>query len=455
MKFLKKNFKGKLLSDEKILHVYNSDATVISTGKLYPPELVIFPESIEDIVKIIKHCRTRKIPLFFRGGGTGMTGGASISRPKSVMISSEKLIKISPPNFQDNLIQVEAGVIPDDLNNYLCKTGYFYPPAPASSGISTIGGNISENSNGLNVFKYGTTGDWVRGLTFITGSGEVLRVGGIYKKSVAGYALKDLIIGSEGTLGFIFDAKLSIIRIPEALWGISLFFDSIKEGLKFVRLIHETGYKPAIFEFIDTFSLKASELYKKINIPKETKALVILKFEGLKPEIKYLEILIKNFIKNFDIFCHSNTNTEEGFSELMDMRKGISPALFNIARGKINEDLVIPISQLEDFFKFIHKVQRRFKLKIAVFGHIGYGNLHTNIMYDPGSAIDMKNLQNLLDELIDFVINIGGSITGEHGVGLTKKKYLKKELGGVNLKISKEIKKIFDPDNIINPGKIF
>ncbi|MDD3627672.1 MAG: FAD-binding oxidoreductase [bacterium] len=440
---------------ESVKKLYSTDATVIDSGKIYIPEKVYFPVTEDEVVSIIRSAYRKKVPLYFRGGGTGMTGGCIVSKPKAWVISSEKLIKIIDLNLTDEYVDVESGVIPDELNSYLNQYNYFYPPAPASSGFSTIGGNISENSNGLNVFKYGTTGDWVREIRFITGTGEKMKLGGKFRKSVAGYSLKDLIIGSEGTLGFIYSAKLSIMKIPEAVSGFMIFFDSSLEGIRFVKYILEIGLKPSIFEYIDNYSIKSVINYTNFEVPQNTKSAVILKFEGLITEVKYIEIFIKEFLSNFELCGHLNTSSSDGFKEIMEFRKAISPALFSIERGKVNEDLVIPISLLEDYFKFIKTLERKYKMKIAVFGHIGFGNLHTNIMFDPGKKDQVKTIQMLLDELFMFVIDNGGSISGEHGIGITKKAYLKKEVGNVTYNIFKDIKKIFDPRGIINPGKMF
>ena len=414
------------------------------------PDIVIFPSTTIEVSKIAEIANKNKIPLTVRGSGTGMTGG---SLPVCggillVMSNFNKIIEIDKDNF---IGVVESGVITGNLKKAAEKENLSYPPNPSSSNFSTIGGNVAECAGGLNAVKYGVTKDYVMGLTAVLPTGRIIKTGGKTKKNVVGYDLTKLITGSEGTLAIITEIIVKLIPKPENSKTSIIIFKSIEKATETVKEI--IPLNPNAIEFMDKASIECIKNYTNdFSIPEEAGAILIVEFDGLKiqEEIKTLqEICIK---KNGKLKIAKDDKEKDA---IWKTRKAISPALFKYGKDKINEDIVVPINKIPLIIKKIEKLKKETNLMMVSFGHAGDGNIHFNLMLDKKNAEQNKKAKYVIDEIFNYIIKLEGSISGEHGIGTTKKDYITKEINENTLNIMKKIKKVFDPNNILNPNKIF
>jgi len=434
--------------EELLCHSYDA------TGTSFLPDAVIFPENQEQIAKIFKLASQKKIFVIPRGSGSGMTGGAIPVNGGVVLVTSRmnQIIEIDEENF---IARVEPGVIVSDIHSACEARGLFYPPDPASSSVCTIGGNIGECAGGPRAVKYGVTRDYVLGLRAVTPMGEIIKTGVATAKGVAGYDLTRLIVGSEGTLAVVTEVILKLLPKPRAVKTMAVFFDSMDIAAKTVSSVMKQAIIPRCVEYLDEASLNLVREFLSFELPKTIKALLILELDGD-------EDLVEKEAEQIKDFCHMAgaievlvAKDQAEADKLWEARKALSPVLYKIAPNKINEDIVVPISKIPEMVKVTQKIQREYGLTVVSFGHAGDGNIHCNIMYDKKDKAQTKKAEKAVDDLFTATLNLGGSITGEHGVGITKMKYLPREIGSMELEIMKGIKKVFDPHNILNPGKIF
>ncbi len=429
---------------------YSFDAT----GRSYLPQAVVFPNTEEQVSKILSLASKEKFNVIPRGSGSGMTGGA-VPVEGGVVVSTSRLNKIIKIDEKNLIARVEPGVIVQDIHKAVEKVGLFYPPDPASSAVCTIGGNVGECAGGPRAVKYGVTRDYVIGLRVVLPSGEIIKTGVSTAKGVAGYDLTRLIIGCEGTLGFVTEITLKLIPKPEKVKTLAVFFNSMKTAADTVSAVMKEAVLPRCVEYMDSASLKLVKDYFPFDLPKNIKALIIIELDGE-------DIIVERDSQKIHDFCLKSgalkvkvAKSNEEALGLWAGRKALSPVLFKIACNKINEDIVVPIDKIPDMVKVTHEIQRKSGLKVVSFGHAGDGNIHCNIMYNQSDKDELKRAQKAVDDLFDATLKLGGTITGEHGVGITKLKYLPKEIGSTQIELMKGIKKVFDPQNILNPGKIF
>lgn len=441
--------KGLVTKKEERL-VYSYDAT----GRSYLPDAIVFPDTEAQISELFKLAATEGICVVPRGSGSGMTGGAIAVQGGIVLVTGQmnRILDIDDRNFT---AVVEPGVIVGDLHQAVEAKGLFYPPDPASSSVCTIGGNIGECAGGPRAVKYGVTRDYVLGLRAVLPSGEIIKTGVSTAKGVAGYDLTRLIVGSEGTLAVVTQVTLKLLPKPAAVKTMAVFFDSMSGAAETVSAVMKQTVVPRCVEYLDKPSLDLVRDRLSFALPDQTMAMLILELDGTADGVETDAQIIDAFCRDQGALAVKVAGDDAETAALWQARKSLSPVLYKIAPHKINEDIVVPLSSIPDMVAAIQKIQEQSGLTVVSFGHAGDGNIHCNIMYNKQDAHQSKQAGKAVDELFDVTLKLGGTITGEHGVGITKMAYLPKEIGARELALMKGIKQVFDPQNILNPGKIF
>ena len=425
-----------------------------ATARTYLPDAVIFPENSKEISEVLQLANSDRFFVIPRGAGTGMTGGSLPVEGGVVMVMSRlnRILEID----KDNLIaRVEPGVITGRFHKAVEKENLFYPPDPSSSDFSTLGGNLAECAGGPRAVKYGVTRDYVLGLEVVLPTGEIIKTGVATAKGVVGYDLTRLIVGSEGTLGIITRITVKLLPLPEALRTMIAVFDDMALAAETVSEIIRRGIVPRTIEFMDNASIRCVERYLKMNLPVEAGALLLIEVDGKTGEVGMLIEQLRTLCMSQGAKDTKIAGNKEEIAVLWKARKAISPALFQYGPDKINEDIVVPRSKIPDMVKKIEVLKEETGLTMVSFGHAGDGNIHFNIMLDKKNQDELKKAEAAIDALFEHTLELGGTISGEHGVGITKAPYIAKEIGSVELNLMKKIKKIFDPNGILNPGKIF
>jgi len=442
--------KEKVFSDREYLLAYSYDATAME----YWPDAVVFPTREEDIAAVLRICSERRVPLIPRGAGVGYTGGALAVQGGVVLVFTRmnRILRLDGANF---LAEVEPGVITADLQAAAEKRGLFYPPDPASLKTSTIGGNVAENAGGPRCFKYGVTGNYVLGLEAYLFSGEKIRLGARTIKNVAGYDLKSLLIGSEGTLAVISKVFLRLLPLPPLRRLFWVDFATLASGAQFVQKVIHGHIQPAVLEFMDRRSLQAVYAYQRMPLSEKTGAAVLVEIDGSPAEVAEREMVLGKIIESSGPVGWTLAQTPTEQEALWQTRRNISPAIALLKPRKINEDIVVPAALIPEMVSFIEALAAEHELCIVLFGHFGDGNIHTNLMVDPADNDEMKRAEIVLDKIFRRVVELGGTISGEHGIGLSKKPFMHYQFSPVELELFRAIKKVFDPDNLLNPGKMF
>ena len=418
------------------------------------PDLVVKPANAEEISKIVVLANEYSMPIIPRGAGSGFVGGALPLYGGIVLV----LNRMSDILYidEDNLtVEVEPGVVTQKLQQEVEKKGLFYPPDPASLKFSSIGGNVAVNSGGPRAIKYGVTKDYVLGLEAVLPTGEIIHTGVKTVKGVVGYDLTRLLIGCEGTLGIITKILLKLLPKPKTVRTISVIFPEVDDATRAVSEIIHSKIIPATLEFMDNSAIQCVEDYLQMGLPVEAGAMLLIEVDGdhdiVDKELKRIEGLCKNY-NSQQIIIAANDKEQE---KLWAARRAISPALGRLKPTKINEDIVVPRNKIPHIIKRIKGIADDFNLTIINFGHAGDGNIHVNVMTDKRNKDEYERAKRAVKEIFSAVLDLNGTLSGEHGVGLTKSPYIGMEIEPVVLQKMKEIKKIFDPNNIMNPGKIF
>jgi glycolate oxidase len=433
-------------SPEELI-VYSYDAT----RRESPPWVVVRPRSSREISDILRLANRERFPVVPRGAGTGMSGG-SVPVQGGVVLSFERMNHILEIDEQDFIAVVEPGVITGDLQSEVESRGLFYPPDPASRKFCTLGGNVAECAGGLRAVKYGVTKDYVLGLEVVLPTGEIINTGARTIKSVAGYDLTKLIVGSEGTLGVVTRITVRLLRLPESVRTLAAFFNDVPAAAKTASAIMASGVLPRALEFVDQAALKAVEGYLKEDLSQGASAMLLAEVDGPAESTAREEDRIAEIMMRTGAARVNRAGSDQEREHLWKARRSISPALYAIKPKKLNEDIVVPRSRIAESLQGIAAIAEQYGLLIVNFGHAGDGNIHTNIMFDEA---DMPKAEAAVREIFAATLRLGGSITGEHGIGLSKASYLPMELGQDTIAAMKKIKRALDPNNILNPGKIF
>ena len=439
-----------LITTQDALVEYASDATKLA----FMPDAVAFPGDSDQVSRILCLATKQGFPVIPRGAGSGMSGGALPVRGGLVMAMDrfDRILAID----QDNLIcKVEPGVITADLQKAVEKLDLFYPPDPASLNISTIGGNVAECAGGLRAVKYGVTRDYVLGLTVVLPTGEVIKTGVETMKGVAGYDLTRLIIGSEGTLAVITEVTLRLIPKPAAEKTMIAFFPDVSSAVQTVSQIIRSKITPTILELVDRLCLDSVREEMDFPVPQEAGAMLLIEVDGDKLSVEREAERIRDVCAQAKVLKFEAASDSEEAERLWEARRNVSPSLYKLRPHKISEDIVVPRSRMAELATYLDEMAQRYGIPIAAFGHAGDGNIHVNIMLDKDDSLELENADTIVKALFKRVIRMGGTITGEHGIGITKAPYLEMEIPRSGLELMSRIKSAFDPKGILNPGKIF
>ena len=438
------------LSSREDLLCYGYDA-INSEGL---PELVVFPGSTKEISEILILANRNRFPVVPRGMGTGFSGG-SVPALGGVVLVTTRLNRILEIDTENLIVVVEPGVITGDLQKEVEKRGLFYPPDPASVLYCTIGGNTAECAGGPRAVKYGVTKDYVLGLEAVLPTGEIVETGVRTMKGVVGYDLTKLLVGSEGTLAVITKIILRLIPLPEAKKTAMVLFRDVEDAATAVSRIISSKIVPSTLEFMDNASIRCVEDYLNIGLPRDAGALLLIEVDGDREVLpKYMARIdeITSGLKRLEMKVAEN---EEETQILWKARRALSPASYRLNPTKLAEDITVPRTEIATFIRESNRIADERRLKITNFGHAGDGNLHTSIMIDEKNEGERKRAEEAMEELFKLAVRLGGTLSGEHGVGLAKAPYIHLELKHEALEVMKKIKRTLDPNNILNPGKIF
>ncbi len=431
--------------------VYSYDGTPVIQQM---PEAIVFPKDEEQISKILNLANNERFSIVPRGAGTGLSGG-SVPVENSIVLVMTKWNKILEIDENNLTATVQPGVVTGVLQKEVEKLGLFYPPDPGSLNVCTIGGNVANNAGGLRGLKYGVTKNYVLGVEMLLPDGKLLKTGGKNMKDVAGYNLRDFIVGSEGTLGIITKVLLKLIPKPTKSITILAFFDKLTDSAQAVSDIIAAKITPAMMEFLDNTTINCVEDYTKIGLPRNVEALLLIEVDGRGSEVKDDAETVKFILKKNKALAVREAFDETQANVLKTARRSAFSALARRMPTTILEDATVPRSELPVMIEKIVKASKMFDVIIGNFGHAGDGNLHPTALTDEREQKELEKAHRAFDYIFDEAIKLGGTITGEHGTGLAKKQFLEKVTGPVGLDMMIRIKKAIDVNNILNPGKIF
>jgi glycolate oxidase len=418
------------------------------------PACVVFTTSAEQVASILKLANETKLAVVTRGSGTGLSGG-SLPSPDCIVLCTVKMDKILELDRANLTLLAEPGVTTLTIADAASDAGLFYPPDPGSMKISTIGGNVAENSGGLRGLKYGVTRNYVMGLEVILPNGEVMWLGNKCVKDVAGYSLKDLFIGSEGTLGVITKVLLRLIPKPAAKKTMVATFAQMDQAAESVSAIIAAQIIPCTLEFLDRMTIHCVEDYAKIGLPLDCEALLLMETDGHPAVVAEEAARMEKCCRDCGCLEVRVAKDEAEANKLASARRSAFSALARVSPTTILEDATVPRSELARMIRFVEAVAKKYKLKIGTFGHMGDGNLHPTFLTDERNKEEMHRVEEAFKEIFDEAIRLGGTITGEHGVGLAKKSFLPSFLGGAQMRVMRELRNVLDPNGILNPGKMF
>ncbi|MDB6148640.1 MAG: FAD-binding protein [Chthoniobacter sp.] len=446
-----------ILDPARVLHSpedlipYGFDGTAALSS---PATCVVFPETTEEVAALVRYASVNRVPIVSRGSGTGLSGG-SVPVPGGIVLCLVRMERILELDARNLTLLAEAGAVTLQIAEAADAMGLLYPPDPGSMKISTIGGNVAENSGGLRGLKYGVTRDYVMGLEVVLASGEIVWLGSKCVKDVAGYSMKDVFIGSEGTLGIITKVMLKLVPKPAAKTTMLATYATMAAAADTVSAIIAAKIIPCTLEFLDRVTIRCVEDFAHVGLPLDAEAILLMETDGhpavVADEAAQMESIARA--------CGATTvvtaaNAEEA-AKLATARRAAFSALARVSPTTILEDATVPRSELTKMIQCIQEVAARHNLRVGTFGHMGDGNLHPTFLTDERNHDEMERVERAMVEIFDFAVALGGTITGEHGVGLAKKSFLPKAIGNASLGLMKDLKRTLDPHGILNPGKIF
>lgn len=445
---------GRILPEQAILtdvadcYAYGYDNSRQQTT----PAMVAFPSSEQQVAEIIRLCNEYLCPITARGRGTG-TAGAAVPEQNGLVLSFEQMNNIIKLDVDNRVMVVQPGVTNQQVQDAAAEAGFFWAPDPTSAAFCSVGGNLAYNSAGPRAVKYGTCRENTLGLRAVTGDGRLLKCGVYTSKGVVGYDLTRLIIGSEGTLAIITEATLKLLPRPETRRTLKATYRGIEAAAKAVSAIMAQPITPCSLEFMDANALNMVRDYSTATLPQDAGAMLMIEVDGSANQMEHSVEAVRTACINDGHIETTSARTKQEIADLWQTRKALSPSLRKIAPRKINEDVVVPVSRLPDLVKGLDRLSQDYQIPIVNFGHAGNGNIHVNLLVDTHNKQQMDNAMPCLDAVFDLVIDLDGTLSGEHGVGTEKKNFIHKELSANEVGIMHQIKTLFDPRHLLNPGK--
>jgi glycolate oxidase len=418
------------------------------------PDVAVLPESTEDVVAVVRLAAEHEVPIVARGMASGLAA-ASVPFEGGIALSLTRMNRILEIDEENRTVRVEAGVITADLEQAVEAKGLFYPPDPSSNEQSTIGGNIACNAGGPRCLKYGVTGDYVMGLTVVLSDGRVLETGGKAIKNVVGYDLTSLFVGSEGTLGIVTEALLRLMTQPQAVRTARAEFPALEDASRAVNAILDAGVVPATLELMDETAIACIEEAMELGLPLDVEAMLIIETDGSDEEAVLREIeTVARVCRESGARQVLVAQDEAEREQLWRARRSVSPSLARQAPNKLGEDITVPRSAIPEAVRRIRAISADYGLPIVVFGHAGDGNLHPNILFDRRDQEQWEKVERMVGEIFQVALELGGTLSGEHGVGTLKKPYMREALGQTSINNQWRVKQALDPQHILNPGKV-
>ena len=434
--------------EDLLLHSYDA------MNRRYLPDMVVHPASAQEVSSLVQLANRENFPIIPRGAGTGLTGGA-LAVDGGLVLTTRRMNKILEIDQDSLTAWVEPGVFNGDLQTAASEFGLFFPPDPASMDYSTLGGNAAENAGGARAVKYGVTRDYVMALEVVMPTGEVIHTGSSSIKSVTGYDLTRLIVGSEGTLGIITRLLLKLIPLPQTVGTMLVGFPEITTAAKAVARIMSSRVTPSTLEFIDRTAVECVKDYISEDIPAEVAALLLIEVDGSPSVVDEDAKILESICYEGGALFVRSAREEEEREALWTARRSISPAIMKVRPLKINEDVAVPRMKIPDLITGIEALTVKHNVKIVNFGHAGDGNVHVNLLLDPEDKDEVARGHQAVEDLFRLVVSLGGTLTGEHGIGIAKAPYLGIEVDDPTIGVMKKIKQALDPNDILNPHKTF
>jgi glycolate oxidase len=443
--------KNNVLTEKIDLVTYSYDATADVPNQM--PDVVVMPTSTGDVMKIVNIARENKIPIYPRGAGTNLSGGA-IPLKKGIVLSFQKMNKIIEVDPENLAIVVQPGVVIQDVNNAVAGHGLMYPPDPGTVATATMGGSVAENSGGLRGLKYGVTKHYIMGMEVVLANGEKVRFGGKTVKNVTAYDFGALFIGSEGTLGIITEITARLIPAPKYRRTMLGLFKSVPDAGRAVSGIIAAQVIPATLEIMDKKTITTVEDFAKVGLPTDAEALLLIEVDGMAEPVVLQEAeAVRKVIKeNRGEIRLAASDAER--DNIWAARRAALPALASLNTAVILEDATVPRSRIADMLTACGDIAKKYNLELGAFGHAGDGNLHPTILADKNNKDEMERVHKAVDEIFETALAFGGTLSGEHGIGIAKMKYLVNEFGTSGIDMIKNIKEALDPYYIMNPGKM-
>lgn len=434
--------------EDRLVHSYDA------TKQSVIPDVVVKPKSTEEVSAIVKVAHEREIPVYGRGAATGLTGG-SVPLEKGIVISFSEMKRIIEVDSANLMAVVQPGVVLEDFQKEVEERGLFYPPDPASSDVATMGGTVAECAGGLRGVKYGVTRDYVLGLEVVLANGDVIHTGSRTVKNVTGYDLTRLLVGSEGTLGLFTKIIVRLIPLPELAVTALAHFDELGNAARACTAIMSSRVLPRALEIMDRTCYRTVQKYRKEPISEKAQAVLLVETDGTAESARAEMAKAVSVCREHGAFDVSQTNAPEEREALWQLRKSVSPALYSICRKKINEDICVPRTELPATFTRIEEIGRRHGILIGNYGHAGDGNIHVNLLLEEDSPELVAKAERAVEEVFRAALEVGGTLSGEHGIGNTKSRFLSMEIREREMGLMRDLKRLFDPKRILNPGKMF
>jgi glycolate oxidase len=440
-----------VFTDPADLLTYAYDAAVV---KPVVPSLALRPTTGEALSRVVRLCNENRLPMTVRGAGTNLSGG-TVPKPKGVVVLTNALNKILEVNEADMYAVVQPGVVTAKLAATVEEKGLFYPPDPGSQAVSTLGGNVAENAGGLRGLKYGVTRDYVMGVQFFDVNGESVKTGSKTVKCATGYNLTGLLVGSEGTLGIFNEITLKLIPRPAYQKAMVAVFDQMDKASETVAAVIANRIVPVTLEFMDNFTIRAVEAFSRVGLPMDAAALLLIEVDGHPAQVEEDAQNVESLCRKIGAASIQVAENAVERDKVWEARRSALSALAKLKPTVVLEDATVPRSKIPDMVRALQDISEKYDIDIGTFGHAGDGNLHPTILTDRRNKKEWERVESAIEAIFDKALALGGTLSGEHGTGIAKSCFLEKETGMATILYSKRIKAALDPNNILNPGKIF